>query len=609
MKTIPKVQFFPMHELHVVKRSQIQKRWLYLDTETRTVDIDSIKSERFYLGWTCFRESWSRYWSDLSEWRFWNDERVLCEYIEKKATEGEQIILVGHNIFFDLQACGFFMYFTEWQWQLNFIYDKGLTYILKVKKHKKTLIILSTTNWFDQSLKKLGEMIGLEKKGINFRKATDRQLKIYCKRDVDILIKAVGYYIAFIKKHRLGYLGMTKSAQSFIAYRHRFMYHKIMVHSDPEVTELERKAYIGGRVECFSLGKQKGGPFITLDVNSMYPFVMANYFYPWKLVEHNIHTNINDYIDILKTFSVVAHIEIDTPEPAFAVHYNKKIVFPVGKFACYVCSTGFEYALKRGYIKKIHNIAVYSRSDLFSGYVNYFYTLKTKYAGDKNKIMVKLCKYMLNTLYGKFGQKGIVKKEFDQFTGREYWKENVLDMVTGERIIIIKLMNKLIYQYSEDEGENAFPGLAGHITENARFVLWELIKSIGREKVIYCDTDSVKIRKSDMDHMHWDLPSAFLGSLKIEDESNELYIGGCKNYRTEKGRTIKGIPSKAVEVHPDVFKFTSFGNQNIHLRTAQIVGFRVSEVTRHIKTEYDKGVVHKDGRITPFVFGSPHLPF
>lgn len=599
---IADIQDFPAHLLYTIKGRKLQGRFLYFDSETKSKKVEGVKCEFFYMGWTCLKESWSRYFPDISEWRYWKNEQKLNEYIEKTAMSGKPLYLIGHNIFFDIQACGFFHYFTKWKWVLDFVYDKGLTYILKCKKKDSVLTIISTTNYFNCNLAFLGKMVSLKKLDIEFKKAKDSELKVYCKRDVDILIKAISYYKAFLIRNRLGYMGLTKSAQAFIAYRHRFMHHKIMIHSDETVTALERKAYIGGRVECFRIGKIYGGPFVSLDINSMYPYVMANNMYPWKLVEYNRQFDIERYKQILKSFSVVAHIEVDTPESAYAIHYDDKIIFPIGNFECYVCSTGLQYAIDNQHIKRIINIAVYRQADLFSHYVQYFYNLKLKYGNKKNLIMRELCKYMLNSLYGKFGQKGIKRIEFDEISGRNYYKEVVWDSVRHSYVIILKLMNKLIYQYQDNEGENSFPGLAAHITENARFVLWQLIKGLGKHKVLYCDTDSIKIRQSDISHLHWDMDAVRLGALKIEDTSNELYIGGCKNYRTENIRKIKGIPHKAIEIEPGTFEFTMFGRQNIHLRKGQDRGVITTRTTRELKAVYNKGNVSPEGIVTPFRF-------
>lgn len=596
------VQQFGQRLLREVKSKYIPEKWIFFDSETKVRTEGVIASHYFYLGWTCYWDRTIRKKSEAYHWEFWHNEKKLCTYLHNICRHEKQIVLLGHNIFFDLQACGFFKYFTEWKWKLDFIYDKGLTYILRCKRSGHTLTILSTTNWFDQSLEKLGEVLGLKKGKVDFDNVTYQALKVYCRRDVEILIKLMDYYLKFIRRHEFGKFTLTKASQAFSAYRHRFMDNQISLHKYPDATALERAAYIGGRVECFRLGDQTRGPFVSLDVNKMYPFVMKVLEYPTELVEFNGHLDMSMYLDILKTHCIIAEVEIETPEPAFAVRVKGKTVYPVGKFSCYLCSTGLGYALKHGYIKRVIQSAIYTKANLFTGYVDYIDCIRTKYQKDNNGVMELLCKYMHNSLYGKFGEKKVMREEYDQDTGRAYFREEIVNIDSGEMTIITNLMNKQVVQYFEEEGENAFPAITAHITENARFVLWEIITGLGRDKVLYCDTDSIKLRLRDMQYLDWSLDNTVLGALKVEDCSSRLYLGGAKNYRTEEYRCIKGIPKKAVEITPDVFEFTKFHRQGSHLRQGQIAGVQVEQAIRELTQRYDKGVVHSDGRVTPFVF-------
>ena len=161
-------------------------------------------------------------------------------------------------------------------------------------------------------------------------------------------------------------------------------------------------------------------------------------------------------------------------------------------------------------------------------------------------------------------------------------------------------MNTEIVQYNQGEAPFSIPAIPAHVTENARLYLWYIINKVGRDKVLYCDTDSIKIRKSDM-HLVSDLidPEG-LGMLKIENESNELFIGGAKNYRTESSRHIKGIPSTAVEVEPGIFEYMTFTRQVTALRNHQITGVEMLSHLRRLISRYEKGEVLSDGRVIPY---------
>ena len=602
MAQVYRPEDYKQRSLKPLKGNYIPSVWLFVDTETTPRVTDQGQVHEFYLGWANLWIRSKKGGPGYSRWKFFISPIAFNRYIESMAERYGFLFLVGHNIFFDLQASGAFDDLTRWGWELEFYYDRGLTYILKCYKGGARLTVLSSTNWFDQSLKSLGEVVGLSKKEVDFDDVDTETLKDYCRRDVEILARAVKYYISFVGDHDLGRLAMTKASQAFTAFRSRFMAEKIYLHDEADVHALERQAYMGGRVECFFIGHCKGGPFVSLDINSMYPYVMSKYRYPTRLVDKTGSRDPVLFLDTLKRFGVIAECEMDTDEPVYAVRHNKKTVFPVGRFTAYLCSRGLALAIQRGHVVKIKSSAIYRMADLFTPYVDYFYPLKLKYQDQGNAIMTLLTKYMLNSLYGKFGQLEIITVDEPSGTPGEYLREEIFNMVTGRTVVVTKLMNHEIVQYSGGEGETSAAAIAAHITEDARLTLWSLIQDVGRSRVLYCDTDSIKVRRRDLSYITWPLDERELGALKIEAESQTLVIGGSKNYRTESGRKIKGIPKNAVETAPGVFKYASFLGQVAHLRQGTIRGAEVREVTRVLKSPYNKGVVHPSGRVTPLEF-------
>ena len=114
-------------------------------------------------------------------------------------------------------------------------------------------------------------------------------------------------------------------------------------------------------------------------------------------------------------------------------------------------------------------------------------------------------------------------------------------MVTGRTVVITHFMNKQLVQYQEGEGENSNVAIAAHICENARFELWNLMQKAGPKNVLYCDTDSIKIRKKHIGPVKHLIKPGKLGYLKVENESKTLFLGGAKNYRTEDSRLHTGF--------------------------------------------------------------------
>jgi len=582
--------------------NNIPSHFMMFDTET-TQSIDGIiESHTFDMAWSCY---WNRKFEGEQieyDYKYWDDNEEMCKYFHGKANDTGKLILLGHNIYFDLQVSGFFEYFSKKGWKLQFIYDQASAFILKCKLGNSVIICLSSTNWFDQPLKQLGEIVNLPKLDVSFTESSREEIKIYCKRDVEILTKIVKYYIDFIIEHNLGKFSYTKASQAFTAYRFRFMTAKIRIHSNKEVIELERNAYMGGRTEAFYIGECKNPPFVTLDINSMYPYVMTKYKYPDKLIDYRENVPRGTLRKLLEQFGVIAEVNLTTDYPVYAYKYNKKIVFPVGTFTTHLTTESLKYALEVGHINKVHKLSLYTMDDLFTDYVNYFHELRYKYKDEQNYIMVLLCKYFENSLYGKFGQKYQEEKRYENTGTHDYYREDILDLRTKRNVIRTWLMNTLIERYGEKEGKYSFVAVAAHVTDNARLLLWNIIDSVGKDRVLYSDTDSIKICKSDLKYVKYPIKPGVLGALKIEDENNELFIGGSKYYVTESTRKIKGIPRSATEVEPGVYEFYSWPKMTYHLRNEVIVGYNRKMIKRRVSINYDKGMVMKNGKVNPHRF-------
>jgi len=592
--------------LKPLKSTYIPAIWLFLDTETKPRKKGGITTHYFDIAWSCLWFRPKEKGPGSEDWVFHSDEKDFCDYIENVITSKGNITIVGHNVFFDLQASGFYKYFTQANWQLQFYYDKGLTYILKISKNGATATVVSSTNWFDFSLARLGKTLGLPKLDVDFKKSTPSELKTYCKRDVEILVLALKTYLDFLVTHDLGKFSLTKASQAFTAYRTRFMGRKIFIHDNADVQALERAAYMGGRVEAFFIGKARGKEFVSMDINSMYPYVMISEKYPYRLIGYYENPDKEFIRDALNTYAVIAEIEVKTTLAIFAVKHKGKTVFPIGRFSCYVTTKGLIRAFEIGCLIKVKKAAIYRTANLFNSYVNYFHGLRIKYKNESNDIFELLTKYMLNSLYGKFAQLKIITDIEDENTGRGYFREEVYSIPAARTFVMTHLMNKKIIQYPEGEGELSNVAIAAHITENARFYLWDIMQRVGMDNVLYCDTDSVKIRASQLHKLKGLLDDSRLGYLKCEDRSKSLIIGGAKNYRTEQTRKIKGIPRNAKEVRPGVFVFESFLRQTTHLRGGFSRGVQTKQITRALKSPYSKGIVQASGKVTPLIFPLPY---
>jgi hypothetical protein len=580
-----------------------------LDSETKTVQQKDGELHLFHLGWTCELTRHSKGLSYQEDWQFHHERAELLLFLEKICHGKDSTWIIGHNLFFDLQAAGFFPYFTVHGWTLDFLYDKGLTFCMFIKKPPTTIKLISSTNYFDVSIDALGHDVGLKKLSVDFGTVSDEKLAIYCRRDVEILKASLLKYMDFCQEHDTGRFAVTRASQSMCAFRHRFMSAKICIHDDKRVKDLERSGYFGGRTEAFQLGRCKDGPFTFLDFNSMYPAVMAENRFPTQLMAYSDDPDDDRWKTFMDHGAVTAEVELETDMPYYAVRGDKKVLFPVGHFVTTVSTGTLQFASQRGDLRRVLRWAGYEASDIFSAYVNYFYPLKARYKKEGNILYTRFVKLFLNSLYGKFGSRAPIMDTDDcpGFTGvsREY----VLDATTGERWIEYVIMGTLVRIYGEQDTPQTFVAIASHVTDYARLKLTLLIDRLGWEKVLYCDTDSVVIRTEHVllvrDLLHADK----LGFLSVDKECDRLKIYGCKDYEVNGVRRTKGIPKRATRLAHNEYRYLQFDRLTAHQRSETDEGVKTHYVIKKLSGVYDKGEVDKAGRVSPYCFPlTPELP-
>lgn len=592
----------PCRKLPITRKGLNPRRVIYFDTETKQKESGSWTYHRMDMAWICYARYNDQAIPESKFWKYTRSPKIVCEYIRKHAYKKRDLYVVGHNIFFDLQASDFFYYFTLWGYTLDFLYEKGLAYILVLRKGRRVIRCISTTNFFEASLAQMGDLLNLPKLDIDFKESTYQERKTYCKRDVEITVALFESWLKFVVDNNMGKVCLTRAAQAYYSYRKSYMNIAIYPHQDETLKQFERQGYFGGRVECFEIGRVKNGPFVTVDVNSMYPYIMRSFKCPTRAISIQENVRLDVAQAILKRSCVMAYCDIDTTLPVYPKRQGGKLIFPIGRFSTHIATKGLSFGLEHGFIKRIRKMIVYDADYLFSDFVDHFNSLKTHYTETNNKIYRDCVKRILNSLYGKFAQRfsHIEKKEQIDFTG--YYRLETKNMVTGELEIESKLLNTILIQCGIDEPSMSFTPISAHITEYARFYLWELMSLVGIENMLYCDTDSLKIRKSAIGPIKHLIHETNLGALKIEEEYNRFLIIGAKAYITDKKMTIKGVPKRARKHKGYKWSYTQFYNQSTHLRQEVTRFFLTKKVTKILRSKYDKGIVGKDRRVRPFIF-------
>lgn len=590
------------HRLKRTAHTERPRHFLFFDTETvegATVDNEVVHHLR--LGVACLHDFRTdnpdrpeRYVSFRTAEELWN---LIVASVQKRS----RLFVVAHNISFDLKVVGGFKPLTDRGWKAGKMILNGTTNIWSFKKDTSTIVLLDNMNFFKTSLRSLGESIGIDKLEMPEFGDNDDDWIAYCKRDVEVMVKTMKYWIEFLDVNDLGSFGKTLASQAFNTFRHRFMLNDIFIHTNESVTELERRAYHGGRTECFRIGKQPKGEYYNLDVNSMYPSVMRSNEYPTKFIGKLTRVDIPYLKTLLDKFCVIAEVELSTKQPAYAGIINNRLVFPTGTFTTVLTTRELIHAVHHNHVVKCNVAALYEKAIIFDKYVDFFYTKRQEYKSKGQTAFSYLCKLLLNTLYGKLGQRN-QEWRFDHECPNAPDEIRTEYDVQAKRVrtyrIIAGRCDELCGQI---EAFHSFPAIPAHITADARLLLYEYIQAVGKDHIYYCDTDSVFTDSVGHARLARFIDPTRLGYLSVKSLSDTLTIRGLKDYQFGNESLIKGVRRDAEQLDDHTFRQIQFEgmngalrNQRSHLQTTRMI-------TKHIQRAYSKGVIEAGGRVAPFV--------
>lgn len=451
-------------------------------------------------------------------------------------------------------------------------------------------------NLLKASVEDIGNMLELPKLDLkdkgNTKKGTKPTKKDidYCFRDCEII------YVALKRLFEGEKPRLTIGSLALAVYQRRFLPFKLKF--DKEIEREYLNAYYGGRTEAFKIGKVNDEVF---DINSMYPYAMIAANYPHPSFSYNVKKpSVEKLLRLLEITEGCAKITVNVPRLKYQplpYLYENRLIFPYGQLTFWYCFPEIRNAIKQGCtIESCEIIITSSRTlkgkDLFGGFVEHFYNLKNN---SKSEFERMLYKYILNNLYGKFGQHKFKTTKYF------YTKQECIDYIRSQPDSekwsyspFNKIRDDCYAEKTTDKlTHHSVISVAAYITSFCRVLLYDYMMKYNPD---YCDTDSLFI---DVNIKTKPKESTELGLLKRE-KYTVVKIQGCKDYVKKKDgketEIIKGVTKRSKRISEHVFENTFIASPKTALKRSVEIGSLVT-MTKVLSRNYNKGIVkNKDIR-------------
>ena len=410
----------------------------------------------------------------------------------------------------------------------------------------------------------------------------DRLVEVikYCTRDVEVLREAWFSLFRFSQNLAKVTPGYTVASMSKRIYQRRWLpaFHKedgerfIGSLEFPAVAAAEEAAFHGGRTDVLWVGrpKTKFGIVHKYDVNSMYPSVMRARM-PVQFIgvacDSEVIRAILDHRgggtgEAIYLCDVT--VKIPTTGLGFLGWEGVKIpgsglTFPAGEFRCWAWQPMVSIAYEQDWIVEIHSVLKYRARSIFRDFVQDIYAMRKAAKEAGNEPQALLLKYVMNSLYGKFGQRKFGAWNRLEPTSQDYLYQLQERALNGNGFCRWKnfpegnhdllMMDYLeteagIYRYEPAEegmGKQSICSIAGYITAMARAKLWDAMA--------YVITSGFSVYMVDTDSLLTDgtLPESWvsneLGDWGLEETAgeHECCFNAPKHYTFAGKAKIKGI--------------------------------------------------------------------
>lgn len=318
--------------------------------------------------------------------------------------------------------------------------------------------------------------------------------------------------------------------------------------SPDRIVKIERSSYIGGRTEVFISRLEDGKVLYKYDINSSYPASMCG-----KMPSEYITTVCYDkeekkvYEDIKECNLYNARVQYDGGDPNFIpnilIRTEKGNIIATKNtpfFPIWGCE--LKEAIKNNCSVYVLDEHIYKEEYIFKVFIENIYKLRLEAKKENNKVMILFYKNIMNSLYGKFGQKVFNKTAICENMNDIYklLKNDMFNMVDVE-ILNDDLM---LLEYKEDEQEYTSIGklvrLSSFIASKSRCNLSAGMRNVGHKNVYYCDTDSIFTSVKLSDEF---ISETELGKYKLEDTCTKAIFIAKKVYylKTLKNKEIKKV--------------------------------------------------------------------
>jgi hypothetical protein len=266
-----------------------------------------------------------------------------------------------------------------------------------------------------------------------------------------------------------------------VNYKHHSCNMKLWKNGDSMIKGKTEEMYDGVvwcvSVDCGNVVARRNGK-VFISGNSLYPSVMRNFEYPYGEFKFC-------HPDIDKCGFSYAVADDTCYFPVLPQRIDKKMMFLQGRKEGWYSNQELKHVMNTTYgnVEIKSTIACDDFDYLFRDFVDDMFKIRQEAKASGNSALDYTQKILLNSSYGKWGQ----KRQKEQIVGNPqedfFIEEGMIPDMVGSSSVYKKIV--------ENDSPHIIPSLSALITANARLVMHRYLLGTKPEHIYYMDTDSL----------------------------------------------------------------------------------------------------------------------
>lgn len=525
--------------------TRVPRSFIYLDSEAHRETVGRRTTQTFRLAVAAYdtinkhRDGWRE-----REWHRATDTSSLWEWIVGRCRAKSRTVLVAHNLAYDLRLCDAFTELPARGW--SFVagrVDDGQAWFI-FRNGERTLTCVDSLSWVPVSLERLGELVDIRKVALPDEDDSDDAWWLRCARDVEILAEVWRRLVTWVEEDDLGNWKLSGAGQSWAAFRHRFMRHRLLVHEDDDARGAERDAAHTGRCEAWQHGRLTNGPYTEWDFTTAYAVIGAECAVPIKLAGELHRPSLDKIERASLNRAVLCEVEVTTDVPTLPYRDAGGIRWPVGTFVTTVWENELELARAYGARCDIRRAWVYRRAPALEPFMRWVLDGLDGTRGDVDPVVRVALKHWSRALIGRTAARWSSWVPYGEAPRADVSLGRVHDVGAGETFSMLQLGTQLIRQQGAPDNPDAMVAVMSWVMAESRVRLWKAMQVADARNVVYVDTDSLIVNGAGDRRLR----SARLAGLRVKGSWRSLEVLGPRQLVPGASLRAAGVPRGAVRV-------------------------------------------------------------